>query len=124
MGEPHEQFAVLSAVAPCDECKLREKCARECLACARFVSFYSGAPEGYWRAAPCAPDRSTRLSIFDRHLVPRAAATGCPIDSIQSRTSTRSKGRLTPVGQKRTPITRLSPPRADAHVRYNGWGVF
>jgi hypothetical protein len=40
-----------TAAAPCDSCRFREKCARECLACAQFVLFYCGGAERRWRDA-------------------------------------------------------------------------
>jgi hypothetical protein len=95
MGGAHDQSAVLSAVAPCDSCKFRERCARERLACARFVSFYCGAAERQWRQAPCAPDRATWLSIFERGRGrPRSAAGSAASESPHQQRRVASSGLL------------------------------
>jgi len=52
--------------APCDACRLRQRCADRQLACAAYASFFDGAGMSRWMAAPRAPTRE----IFDALLAP------------------------------------------------------
>lgn len=42
--------------APCEECRLRAKCAAEQLACAAYSMYAAALPRRRWLAAPRAPD--------------------------------------------------------------------
>ena len=57
--------AIVSAEAPCDQCRHRAKCASERLACSRFVAFLGGAAKPAWVRAPAAPTTFLYALAFD-----------------------------------------------------------
>jgi hypothetical protein len=61
-GMPHQ---ILTGPAPCDACRLRQKCAAERLACDRYVMFFYGRPQWRWERAPLVPTRAKFEALFD-----------------------------------------------------------
>jgi hypothetical protein len=62
-GAPH---TILSGPAPCDDCRFRERCAAEKLACDQYVMFYYGRPQWRWEQAPAVPTRARVEALFDK----------------------------------------------------------
>jgi hypothetical protein len=50
--------------APCDDCRFRERCDAEQLACERYAMYSSGLPQWRWQNAPTAPTRGRFLALF------------------------------------------------------------
>jgi hypothetical protein len=51
--------------SPCDDCRLRRKCADAQLACERFTMFSQGESRNRWLNAPMAPTRARFDALFD-----------------------------------------------------------
>jgi len=49
--------------SPCDDCRYRQKCAGERLACEAFSMYIHGTRQVRWRAAPRAPTRARYLAL-------------------------------------------------------------
>lgn len=56
----------LEEAAPCDDCRLRRRCATELLACVRYSFFSQGFTPDRWRGAPLEPTRWRYEKHFGR----------------------------------------------------------
>ena len=63
--EPHPQLhdESLPGPAPCDDCRFRERCGREHLACDSFALYLHGKSDERWQIAPRAPTRAIYLAL-------------------------------------------------------------
>jgi hypothetical protein len=50
--------------SPCDDCRFRQRCGPEQLACDRFSMFCRGLPKWRWQSAPTAPTRARFAALF------------------------------------------------------------
>jgi hypothetical protein len=65
-------FTVLAAMpareaeerAPCEDCRFRERCGAEQLACERYAMYSSGLPQWRWQSAPTCPSRGRFVALF------------------------------------------------------------
>jgi hypothetical protein len=67
MCEPIELLDAprLLGPAPCDECRFRDRCGLELLACESYVLFVRESGPTRWGLAPRAPNRARYLALFD-----------------------------------------------------------
>ena len=59
-----DQQTFLAEQCPCDKCDLRQKCAAQGLACARYARFSEGKAPESWRSLPIEPTRKRFEALF------------------------------------------------------------
>lgn len=67
MSEPRDLLDALLLLgpAPCDDCRFRERCGLELLACESYSLFVREIGPTRWGVAPRAPTRARYLSLFN-----------------------------------------------------------
>jgi hypothetical protein len=71
MACAQQQLDYFTGPCPCDDCRFRERCGPERLACQAFSMFLHDESEARWRNAPRAPSRALYEAALGEDSAPR-----------------------------------------------------